>query len=865
MEKYNGYIDSVKAEFTERVFSSKKRVIKFIAICFVPFLYAFVCIWAFWNPIPKIGEAPMAIVSNDVAINFIVGRTPDDKLAAGEAYYYLEAGESGTKVVIDDSTDWDSIPDGSIFITTAGTKIVKSSSLMHSKISLIDKLVSAWKSGSVEKIKYDQNRDKFSIKVSETMALTNLTFLNGKAAKAVAEQKEDGSWKIKNENKYWAQIQMPTRLSSDIIGYFDARLQKRFKLPSIEDETKNPSDFITDLQKNSIHFWSTYKHNFLFGQFMYIFNHFKSSLLVDMGPQVVSQLLSLIIQNSLDQIKNQFVFTAPESVAEEFEITDHGSLVSHKVAFKVTKGEKYVIRNKEMLDAVKAAHSDWKLPQVTVEGTTGNNISKDWTTDGYLSILADQWNRLLNGKHGELIANNLATTITQKINSYLLANNLGTIQINSEGVRELFATAGNIAGLLEQDGSIIPETSHNFTISGSGPITKKVTDYKSFISVAAPILNQDFNLISILSPNSATSTSAYVLPYGSLINPEKGTFNYNWRHNINVLLHLILGQTASDTEILKAAEVFGLDSFFPNLGDFFKTTIVGSQFNPYGIGLGQFFLCIGLWVGILMQTFVYDCAKRVKKAKPWAWYLSKTTLMMTTAWIQTTILMLSVYLLGWSVIGPAFGLMYLWMMFTATIFVLIEQALWFSMRDETVGKFFVILLLIINLSSGWGTFPTFMQAGIFNILSYIAPYTYSIHGQGFIIYSIAVNGANAGDTLYLMQQFGILIIFGVVFTILGLLTSVLRTREMYYGTHSSKRLGKVLIKEKLSKYVNPKNNKANWKKLPKEEMPQLRKKVLKMYLEEKQFAWFKKWKAKNNPDKPLKASDSDDEIMKRND
>gem|GEM_PF-835539 len=44
MKKYYGYVDSVKAEFGERVFSSRKRVIKFIAICFVPFLYAFVCI-----------------------------------------------------------------------------------------------------------------------------------------------------------------------------------------------------------------------------------------------------------------------------------------------------------------------------------------------------------------------------------------------------------------------------------------------------------------------------------------------------------------------------------------------------------------------------------------------------------------------------------------------------------------------------------------------------------------------------------------------------------------------------------------------------------------------------------------------------
>lgn len=47
---------------------------------------------------------------------------------------------------------------------------------------------------------------------------------------------------------------MPTRLSSNIIGYFDASLQRAFNLPAEDDEAKNASDFITDLQKYSMHF-----------------------------------------------------------------------------------------------------------------------------------------------------------------------------------------------------------------------------------------------------------------------------------------------------------------------------------------------------------------------------------------------------------------------------------------------------------------------------------------------------------------------------------------------------------------------------------------------------------------------------------
>lgn len=861
MEKYNGYVDSVKAEFATRVFSSRKRVIKFIAICFVPFLYAFICIWAFWNPIPKIGEAPMAIVSNDVKINFIVGKS-DGKLAVGEAYAYRTS-SAESWIPIDDSVDIDNLPNGTEILTYAGTIITKDVGTIYNKTSLVDNLVESWKAGSVDNIKYDQQKDKFTVKVNNNMTLTNVKFLNGEDAKRIASSKPDGSWDVKDQDKYWAQVQMPTKLTSSIIGFFDASLQSVFDLEKDANQTRAPDDFLRDLKKSPMQFWSTYKHNFLFGQFMYIFNEFKSSLLVDLGPQVINSLISLIINNAINNVKTQLVFTAPENVRDTVTIQDHGSTESHNVTFLFEQGKEYVIRDKEMRDAI-ASKLGWNLPSMTVEGTTGTNITQDWGTDGFLSILAQRWNDLMQGSYGDLVASNLATNLTSKINDEL-PNGFGSLTIDSGGIKKLMSTAGNIAGLLEQDGKIIPETSANFPIAGSGLVGDLVKDYKSLLMIGSRVLNTKFNLISILSPDSTSSQSAYVLQFGDIAKPTVGTFNYNLRHDINAIIQIILGKNNTQTlDTIEGNTNFGLTGLLPNLDDFLKTTIVGSQFNPYGIGLGQFFLCIGLWVGTLMQTFVFDRAKRVKTAKPWAWYLSKTTLMLVTAWIQTTILMLTVYALGWSVIGSAFGLMYLWMMFTATVFVIIQQALWFSVQDETVGKFLIVILLIINLSSGWGTFPTFMQAPIFNFLSYLAPYTYSMHGQGVIIYSIAVNGASITDTLYVFQQFGILLVWAVGFLIIGLLCSLLRNRDMLYGTHNSKKLGEILMEEDLNKYVNHNNKRALWKKLPKEEMPEIRKKVKKRYPEEGQYQWYKKWKVKHHPDKPLTASKSDDEIMRRN-
>lgn len=865
MKKYYGYVDSVKAEFGERVFSSKKRLIKFIAISFVPFLYAFVCIWAFWNPIPKIGNAPMAIISNDVPIDMIAGATASGNFAFGEAAaYYTD--DSTVQTPITDDFDWSATPPANlVFVTTANTEIPVANMLLHKKMSLVDNLVNSWKAGSVENVSYNQSKDNFKIEVNDNMTLTNLKYVTGDAAAAIASQNADGTWKVKDQKKYWVQAQMPATLSHNFVGYLDATLQN-FNTISSGAKQKSANQFLNDLKQNNIQFWSTYKHNFLFGQFMYIFDEFKSSLVIDMGPQVVNQLVTLVMSDILNAAKQQIAFIAPETVSETLSISDHGSTTAHDVDFTVTKGTAYVIRNYEMLAAIKAKHSDWTLPAASIEGLTGTDITQDWTPNsGFLSQIANLWNRLMSGSSGDLIANVLAAQLTQKINDSIPASLPGTITVDATGVKKLFSTAGNIAGFFEQEGTIIPETDANFAITGTGAFAG-ITNYKSFMIAMKPVLREQVGLVSILSNTSSTSTSdpsVYVVPFGSASKPQKGTFVYNLHYDLNILMSTIFGN--SNAKAKSEVSTMAANGFIPDLGDFVKTNIVGSEYNPYGIGLGQFFLCIGLWVGTLMQTFIYDRAKRIKKATPWAWYLSKTTLMLATAWIQTTILMISVYALGWSAIGSSFGLIYLWMMFTVSVFVVIQQALWYSVKDETIGKFLVIVLLIISLSSGWGTFPTFMQSPFFNVLSYITPYTYSIHGQGAIIYSIAVNGANKADSLYIMKQFGFLVIWIVLFLGFGTLASYRRNRDMLYGTHNSKKLAEILTEQELNQYVDSKTKRVKWNKLPNEEMVDIRKKVKRRFPEEGQFQWYKRWKAKNHSEKPLTASESDDETISRSD
>jgi hypothetical protein len=77
--------------------------------------------------------------------------------------------------------------------------------------------------------------------------------------------------------------------------------------------------------------------------------------------------------------------------------------------------------------------------------------------------------------------------------------------------------------------------------------------------------------------------------------------------------HSIVGNIKNNFTIAisEAAQIFN----HINPDSYISFTSIGSEFNFYGIGLGEYFICIGLFVGTLSQVVVYDKKKRVKKVK----------------------------------------------------------------------------------------------------------------------------------------------------------------------------------------------------------------------------------------------------------
>jgi hypothetical protein len=98
-----------------------------------------------------------------------------------------------------------------------------------------------------------------------------------------------------------------------------------------------------------------------------------------------------------------------------------------------------------------------------------------------------------------------------------------------------------------------------------------------------------------------------------------------------------------------------------------------------------------------------------------------------------------------------------------------------------------------------------MESPFFNFISYLVPFTYVIHAQGTIIYGIAANVNVASNSLYVLQMFGILLIYPIIFSLLGYFVSKRREREMNYGSCNRTYVYNALKELKIEKrYLNSK-------------------------------------------------------------
>jgi hypothetical protein len=239
------------------------------------------------------------------------------------------------------------------------------------------------------------------------------------------------------------------------------------------------------------------------------------------------------------------------------------------------------------------------------------------------------------------IANVIAETINFCANTNLdkifgeLTDKILSVDVNEGNVINLFSSDQFLCGLFLQDSRfiiddikapIIPIVAISSSVDigtnfNFGRLLAVMAHTGEVDQTAYSNIFQTYNLRSSYSADSTNyETSGVSYHKGNILDDilPRATKNYDYAINDVTLLSTNNDYALSSNLDNNAhAILLALNSIYTpfNLNNYVSYTEIGHEYDFYGMGIGQYFICIGLCVGTLTQTMIYDKKKRFNKIK----------------------------------------------------------------------------------------------------------------------------------------------------------------------------------------------------------------------------------------------------------
>ncbi|WP_186579296.1 YhgE/Pip domain-containing protein [Aquibacillus kalidii] len=151
----------------------------------------------------------------------------------------------------------------------------------------------------------------------------------------------------------------------------------------------------------------------------------------------------------------------------------------------------------------------------------------------------------------------------------------------------------------------------------------------------------------------------------------------------------------------------------------------------YGTGLTPYFLSLGLFVGALLLTIIYDINKPAAlPSSGIGWFMAKFGVL-AVAGILQALIVASFILFGLDLQVNSIGMFYVFAVATSLTFVAIIQMLVTTMGNP--GRFLAILILIGQLTTSGGTFPVQLIPQPLQPIHSLLPMSYTLEGFREII------------------------------------------------------------------------------------------------------------------------------------
>lgn len=176
----------------------------------------------------------------------------------------------------------------------------------------------------------------------------------------------------------------------------------------------------------------------------------------------------------------------------------------------------------------------------------------------------------------------------------------------------------------------------------------------------------------------------------------------------------------------------------------------------YGTGFSPYFISLGLFVGALMITIVYELKTPVARPKnALAWFGSKFGILAIVGIIQA-LLVDSILLLVLKLEVANLPMFLLTSLIVSFVFMALIQMLVTLLGDP--GRFIAIIVLILQLTTSAGTFPMELLPNALQPINALLPMTYSIQA-----FKAAIS---SGDISYLWHNNFILIGYMIAFILI---------------------------------------------------------------------------------------------------
>ena len=141
--------------------------------------------------------------------------------------------------------------------------------------------------------------------------------------------------------------------------------------------------------------------------------------------------------------------------------------------------------------------------------------------------------------------------------------------------------------------------------------------------------------------------------------------------------------------------------------------------------IAPFFLIIGMWLGGISLMMIVSKQKR-KNISAIANYFLQSSFLLLTSTIQATILVLSLYLLGFQIFGINMLYLFITTIIISIPLILLIQGIRFIIPNKNFSILVFLILLILQMATIGGIFGVHTTNSFYRIIGYVMPITYAI-------------------------------------------------------------------------------------------------------------------------------------------